>query len=128
MKTQSASCVHPQNLDRWTLPDEAKGKDIWKRIYKEINNFEEYLTNNGIHVLKFLLHMSERKTRKDFLKSSKRTKNTFSRNDIEDRELWTNFINTTKKRFPNQHETRSVAHYTGRSSLVRKSGDCRHHR
>src|SRR5688572_30610252 len=38
--------VHPERVDDWNLPDEAKGKDIWKRLYKEINNFEEYLTGN----------------------------------------------------------------------------------
>ena len=62
-----ADRVHPEKLDKWTLPDEAKGKDIWTRMYREINNFEEYLTGNGIHILKFFLNMSKEKQRQRLL-------------------------------------------------------------
>lgn len=86
--------VHPEKLDQWTLPDEAKGKDIWKRLYKEINNFEEYLTSNGIHVLKFFLNMSKEKQRERLLERIERTdkRHGFSPDDIEDHKLWDKFI------------------------------------
>ncbi len=86
--------VHPEKLDKWTLPDEAKDKNIWKRLYKEINNFEEYLTNNGIHVLKFFLNMSKEKQRERLLERLERTdkKHSFAPDDIEDREHWDEFI------------------------------------
>jgi PPK2 family polyphosphate:nucleotide phosphotransferase len=86
--------VHPEKLEKWTLPDEAKGKDMWKRIYREINNFEEYLTGNGIHVLKFFLHMSKDKQRERLLERIERTdkRHGFAADDLEDRELWDKFM------------------------------------
>ncbi|QDU75504.1 Polyphosphate kinase 2 (PPK2) [Bremerella volcania] len=32
-------------------------KEVWKRRYDEINNFERMLANNGTHILKFYLHI-----------------------------------------------------------------------
>ena len=89
-----ADRVHPEKLDRWTLPDEAKGKDIWRRMYREINNFEEYLTGNGVHILKFFLNMSKEKQRRRLLERIERPdkKHGFSPDDIEDREHWNKFI------------------------------------
>jgi PPK2 family polyphosphate:nucleotide phosphotransferase len=89
-----ADRVHPEKLDKWTLPDEAKGKDIWKRMYREINNFEEYLTGNGIHILKFFLNMSKEKQRLRLLERIERADKRygFSPDDIEDREHWNKFI------------------------------------
>lgn len=89
-----ADRVHPEKLDNWTLPDEAKGKNIWKRMYREINNFEEYLTGNGIHILKFFLNMSKEKQRQRLLERIERTDKRygFSPDDIEDREHWNKFI------------------------------------
>ena len=40
--------VHPENLDRQRLPERAKKGDVWKRRYREINDWERYLTENGI--------------------------------------------------------------------------------
>ena len=85
--------VHPEKLDNWNLPDEAKGKQMWKRIYREINNFEEYLTGNGIHVLKFFLHMSKDKQRERLLERISRTdkRHGFAPDDLEDRSHWDEF-------------------------------------
>jgi polyphosphate kinase 2 (PPK2 family) len=90
----TADRVHPEKLDRWTLPDEAKGKDLWKRMYREINSFEEYLTSNGIHILKFFLNMSKEKQRERLLERIERTdkRYDFSPDHIEDREHWNKFI------------------------------------
>lgn len=86
--------VHPEKLEKWTLPDEAKGKDMWKRMYREIVNFEEYLVGNGIHVLKFFLHMSKEKQRERLLERIERTdkRHGFEANDLEDREHWDKFM------------------------------------
>ena len=59
--------VHPEFLNAQKLPSDTTGKDIWKRRYREINNFEEYLTSNGIGVLKFFLNISRSEQRKRFL-------------------------------------------------------------
>ena len=86
--------VHPEKLNQWTLPDEAKGRQMWKRMYREINNFEEYLTGNGIHVLKFFLHMSKEKQRERLLERIERTDKRwgFEPEDLEDRKLWDKFM------------------------------------
>lgn len=86
--------VHPEKLDKMTLPDELKDKGMWKRVYREINNFEEYLTNNGIHVLKFFLFMSKDKQRDRLLEriNKKEKRSGFSMDDIEDRKHWDKFM------------------------------------
>ncbi|HSK71199.1 MAG TPA: PPK2 family polyphosphate kinase [Pyrinomonadaceae bacterium] len=86
--------VHPEKFDKWTLPEEAKKGNVWQRLYKEINNFEEYLTNNGIHILKFFLYMSKEKQRERLLERiARKDKRTgFSMDDIEDRQRWGEFM------------------------------------
>ncbi|HUK14340.1 MAG TPA: hypothetical protein VLW17_13660, partial [Thermoanaerobaculaceae bacterium] len=51
--------VHPENLDRQRLPAEAKRKGIWERRYREINDWERYLTDNGFTVVKLFLNLSK---------------------------------------------------------------------
>ncbi|MCU1290928.1 MAG: polyphosphate:nucleotide phosphotransferase, family [Acidobacteria bacterium] len=86
--------VHPEKLEKWTLPDEAKNKDMWKRMYREMSNFEEYLVGNGIHVLKFFLHMSKEKQRERLLERIERTdkRHGFAADDLEDRDRWDTFM------------------------------------
>jgi polyphosphate kinase 2 (PPK2 family) len=42
--------AHPENLDREKLPKDAKGDGVWERRYREINDWERYLTDNGFHI------------------------------------------------------------------------------
>ena len=41
-------------------------KPVWKARYQQINEFEEMLARNGVHILKFFLHMSSEEQRKRF--------------------------------------------------------------
>lgn len=86
--------VHPEKLEKWNLPDEAVGKDMWRRMYREFNNFEEYLVGNGINILKFFLNMSKEKQRKRLLERISRTdkRTGFADDDLEDRAHWDKFI------------------------------------
>lgn len=86
--------VHSEKFDEWTLPEYAKKGNVWQRIYKDINNFEEYLHNNGIHTLKFFFYMSKEKQRERLLEriSTKEKRPEFEPADIEDRELWSKFM------------------------------------
>src|SRR5574341_1512215 len=59
--------VHPEILAAQRLPEEKKDKGIWKRRFREINNFEHYLADNGTLVLKFFLHVSKDEQKKRFL-------------------------------------------------------------
>src|SRR4051794_5755962 len=58
--------VHPEILDRQKLP--ARSRDgIWHRRYREINDWERYLTDNGITVVKLFLNLSKEEQRQRFL-------------------------------------------------------------
>jgi len=85
--------VHPELLERQRMPKPRSFQDIWPRRYEEINNFEKYLTNNGIHVLKIFLHLSKEEQRQRFLKRlNDPDKNwKFSLADVRERECWDDY-------------------------------------
>jgi PPK2 family polyphosphate:nucleotide phosphotransferase len=98
--------VHPEFLDRQQLPPHLKGRDIWERRYEEINNFEKYLTNNGIVVLKFFLNVSKETQRKRFIERvDQPDKNwKFSAADILERRHWDGYMDAYEEMF-NQTST-----------------------
>ncbi|MEO8898917.1 MAG: PPK2 family polyphosphate kinase [Candidatus Dormibacter sp.] len=59
--------VHPDNLVRQRLPAEARGKDVWERRFRDINDWEHHLVDNGILVVKLCLNLSKREQRKRLL-------------------------------------------------------------
>jgi len=59
--------VHPEILAAQRLPEDRKGNGIWKRRFQEINHFEKYLDDNGVHVLKFFLNVSREEQKRRFL-------------------------------------------------------------
>jgi len=85
--------VHPENLDRQNLPPRSKRGDVWERRYREINDWERYLTDNGIKVVKLFLNLSKEEQRTRFLKrldlSEKNWK--FSEHDVKERERWDDY-------------------------------------
>ena len=93
--------VHPEFLDRQKLPIRLKGSDIWERRYEEINNFEKYLTDNGIVVLKFFLNISKEAQKKRFLERiddpEKNWK--FSATDILERQHWDAYMDAYQEMF-----------------------------
>jgi polyphosphate kinase 2 (PPK2 family) len=85
--------VHPENLDREKLPSAAKGKGVWERRYREINDWERYLTDNGFRVVKMLLNLSKEEQRIRFFKRldlpEKNWK--FSAADVRERQCWDDY-------------------------------------
>src|SRR6266705_3316981 len=85
--------VHPENLDRQKLPKEARGKGVWDRRYREINNWERYLSDNGFSVVKLFLNLSMEEQRARFLKRidlpEKNWK--FSSADARERQRWDDY-------------------------------------
>ena len=68
-------------------------KDVWKRRYQQINDFERMLAENGVTILKFFLHIS-RKEQRERLQAriddpTKRWK--FQHGDLEERKLWDDY-------------------------------------
>ncbi len=93
--------VHPEFLLRQQLPEPLKGRDIWERRYEEINNFEKYLTDNGIMVLKLFLNVSKEAQKKRFLERvDQPDKNwKFSASDILERQHWDAYMNAYEEMF-----------------------------
>jgi PPK2 family polyphosphate:nucleotide phosphotransferase len=85
--------VHPELLDHEQLPPEAKGDDVWQRRYREINDWERYLADNGIRVLKVLLNISKEKQRTRFLRRLDLPDHgwKFSATDIRERGYWDDY-------------------------------------
>ncbi len=83
--------VHPENLQREKLP--SVPKDIWKRRYQEINDWERYLAGNGIRLVKLFLNVSKEEQRRRFLKRIDRPEKNwkFSAADVRDRRYWDDY-------------------------------------
>jgi len=87
--------VHPEILERQQLPPELKRqKDIWKRRFGEINNFERYLVDNGISVLKFFLNVSKDEQKTRFLERIEQSEKNwkFSAADAKERAFWEDYM------------------------------------
>ena len=86
-----SSRVHPERLEEQNLPAPIRrAKNIWRQRFAQINNFEQYLTENGIHVMKFFLHLSKEKQRERLLErlDEREKKWKFSPDDVEERGHW----------------------------------------
>lgn len=73
------------------LPDEIKNdENLWENRYKHINNFEEYLVENGFKVVKFFFNVSKDEQRKRLLERIENPKKNadFSFSDLDDRDNW----------------------------------------
>ncbi|MPY50407.1 polyphosphate kinase 2 family protein [Streptomyces acidicola] len=85
--------VHPENLERQKLPEHSRGPDIWDRRYREINDWERYLTDNGFKVVKVFLNLSKEEQRVRFLKRIDRPEKNwkFSAADARERRYWDDY-------------------------------------
>jgi PPK2 family polyphosphate:nucleotide phosphotransferase len=85
--------VHQDNLAREMLPPGAVSQDLWKRRYREINQWERYLADNGIKLVKLFLNLSKAEQRARFLRRiDRREKNwKFSASDVQERQFWDDY-------------------------------------
>ncbi len=85
--------VHPENLDRQSLPRKAKEGDVWGRRYGEINDWERYLTDNGFRIVKLFLNLSREEQRRRFLRRIDLPDHNwkFSAADVKERERWDDY-------------------------------------
>jgi PPK2 family polyphosphate:nucleotide phosphotransferase len=95
--------VHPEYLERQQLPPSLNDRHIWSRRFEEINNFEKYLTDNGIVVLKLFLNVSKEEQKKRFLvRVDEPDKNwKFSAADIHERTCWDGYMDAYEEMFNN---------------------------
>jgi PPK2 family polyphosphate:nucleotide phosphotransferase len=85
--------VHPENLDRQKLPPSAKKRDIWKRRYREINDWERYLSENGFRIVKLFLNVSREEQRARLLRRIDLPDHNwkFSQADVAERARWDDY-------------------------------------
>jgi PPK2 family polyphosphate:nucleotide phosphotransferase len=68
-------------------------KEVWHRRYRQINEFEQMLTENGVTILKFFLHISREEQRRRFearIQDSSRNWK-LSLPDFEERQHWDDY-------------------------------------
>jgi PPK2 family polyphosphate:nucleotide phosphotransferase len=85
--------VHPDNLDRQKLPAAMKRKDIWQRRYRQINDWERYLSENGFRIVKIFLNLSKEEQRVRFLRRVDLPDHNWklSTADVKERERWDDY-------------------------------------
>ena len=85
--------VHPANLDRQKLPAPAKEGDVWTRRYREINDWERYLSDNGVRIVKLFLNVSKEEQRRRLLRRIDLPDHNwkFSHADVVERERWDDY-------------------------------------
>jgi PPK2 family polyphosphate:nucleotide phosphotransferase len=86
--------VHPAFLSAQKLPQKLVTDKIWDQRFKDISNFERYLTRNGVVVRKFFLHLSKAEQKKRFLARLDRPDKNwkFSVNDAKERGFWNDYM------------------------------------
>ncbi|ADY55887.1 Polyphosphate:AMP phosphotransferase [Syntrophobotulus glycolicus DSM 8271] len=72
------------------LPDRCKTDKIFEQRYQQIKNYERYLYENGIRVIKFFLHISKEEQKKRFLERIEDDQKNwkFSDSDMIERDYW----------------------------------------
>ena len=85
--------VHPEILQNQQLPRRARGRDVWKKRYRDINAWEQYLTDQGFTVVKLLLNLSKEEQRTRFLRRIDLPDHNwkFSAADVKERAYWDDY-------------------------------------
>jgi PPK2 family polyphosphate:nucleotide phosphotransferase len=75
------------------LPDEILKDDIWKKRYRQIVDYEKYLYENGIVIIKIYLHLSKDEQKKRILsRIDDPAKNwKFCAGDLDERKHWEDY-------------------------------------
>jgi len=93
VRVHSGILINKQKLP--DIPDDPQNnKTFWETRFEDIRNFEKYLANNGISVLKFFLNVSKKEQKSRFLKRiDKPSKNwKISVGDFEERKYWNDYM------------------------------------
>jgi PPK2 family polyphosphate:nucleotide phosphotransferase len=86
--------VHAQILQAQKLPEKLVTADIWKERFKDIRNFEKYLSRNGTKVIKFFLNVSKNEQKKRFIERIDNPEKNwkFSSADAKERNFWKDYM------------------------------------
>lgn len=95
--------VHPEIVVNAQIPGIKDLKDVdekfWERRYRQINDFERYLTETGTTVIKFFLNVSKDEQRKRLLKriDDKEKNWKFEAADLKERAAWDDYMDAYSK-------------------------------
>lgn len=86
--------VHEAVLKNQKLPPKLIGKGIWDERLADIVRFEDYLTRQGVIILKFFLHVSREEQKKRFMKRLDNPEKNwkFSASDVRGRQHWRDYM------------------------------------
>jgi PPK2 family polyphosphate:nucleotide phosphotransferase len=82
--------VHPEILQKAKLPPPAREGDVFGRRYRQINDWERHVVENGFPIVKLFLNLSREEQRRRFMRRidhpDKNWK--FNAHDVEERQHW----------------------------------------
>jgi PPK2 family polyphosphate:nucleotide phosphotransferase len=86
--------VHKELLEPQKLPPELVTERIWDERLADIARFEEYLSRQGVVVLKFFLNVSKEEQKKRFMSRLDRPDKhwKFSPSDVRERRYWHDYM------------------------------------
>jgi PPK2 family polyphosphate:nucleotide phosphotransferase len=85
--------VHPELLERQQLPPSARDEGVWERRYRQINDWERFLVENGFPIVKVFLNLSKEEQRRRFLRRIDHPEDNwkFNANDVKQRTHWDSY-------------------------------------
>jgi len=91
--------VHEEILKEQKIPEPLVGKRIWDERLADIAHFEEYVTRQGVIVLKFFLQVSLQEQKKRFMKRLDTPEKNwkFSASDVQERKFWGDYMRAYEK-------------------------------
>jgi PPK2 family polyphosphate:nucleotide phosphotransferase len=86
--------VHEEILGQQKIPKPLVGKRIWDERLADIAHFEDYLTRQGVIILKFFLQVSREEQKKRFMKRLDTPEKNwkFSASDVHERKFWGDYM------------------------------------
>src|SRR5262249_16770785 len=86
--------VHEGILNQQKLPKPLVGNSIWDERLADIAHFEDYLTRQGVIILKFFLNVSRGEQKKRFMKRLDTPEKNwkFSASDVRERKFWGDYM------------------------------------
>src|SRR5262249_10938287 len=86
--------VHEEILKRQKIPQPLVGKRIWDERLADIAHFEDYLTRQGVVILKFFLQVSREEQKKRFMKRLDTPEKNWKLpgSDVHERGFWGDYM------------------------------------
>lgn len=87
--------VHPEIIQNSQLSPEIKNdKNIWKKRFAHIRDWEQHLTENGTHIVKFFLNVSKDEQKARFLARIEEPEKNwkFAMGDVKERAHWDKYM------------------------------------